>query len=141
MAAQSYDVEFHGYYCEPNKEGLPAKSGIYCVYRAVHNVDRKTVTLNQLIYIGESEDVRARVADHDRLDDWSELLKQGEVLCYSYALVPSPYRVRVEAALIFKHKPPLNTEYSGAFPFDDTTISITGVTAAKLITHFVVQRT
>ncbi|MFX1802068.1 GIY-YIG nuclease family protein [Paraburkholderia sp. A1RO-5] len=128
MAEQSYSIEFDGYYREPNKDGLPGKSGIYSVYRGIHNVEEKNVSLKELIYIGESVDINARVADHDRLEDWTARLREGEVLCYSYALVPTDHRVRVEAALIHKHKPPLNTEYVDAFPFDKTTISIQGKT-------------
>lgn len=140
MAMQSYDIEFNGYFMEPNKDALPEKSGIYCVYRGIHNVDKKSVTLKQLIYIGESADIKSRVGSHDRCDDWEELLEDGEVLCYSYALVPTESRVRVEAALIFKHQPPLNTEYAAAFPFDETKISIRGNPTAKLIPSFTVLR-
>jgi len=32
MAAQTYSIDFDGYWREPNKGGVPDKSGIYCVY-------------------------------------------------------------------------------------------------------------
>ncbi|RQQ28075.1 GIY-YIG nuclease family protein [Burkholderia stagnalis] len=140
MAAQSYDIEFKGYRLESKKAGIPAGSGIYCVYRGVYNAKADTVSLKELIYIGESADINARVVSHDRLDDWSDRLQAGEILCYSYALVPSADRLRVEAALIHKHTPPLNTEYSNAFPFDETTISVKGDRAAELTKDFVVKR-
>jgi hypothetical protein len=35
-------------------------------------------------------------------------------------------RARCEAALIFAHRPPGNTEYKTAFPFDRTTIKLSG---------------
>ncbi len=140
MAAQTFSIEFDGYWREPAKSGIPSKSGIYCVYSCVHNVQAKTVTLKKLIYIGESENVNDRIANHEKLSDWNSYLKQGEVLCYSFGPIPSATRVRCEAAMIFKHKPPANTEYVSAFPFDQTTMKLTGNTDL-LHTNFTVNRT
>ena len=140
MAEQSYEIEFDGYWREPNKGSVPSKSGIYCVYSAEYDETKKVVSLKKLIYIGESGDVNTRLANHEKLDEWKKHLKINEVLCYSFGAVPSTNRVRCEAALIFKHEPPVNTEYSEAFPHDKTSISLTGKTAL-LKTSFVVQRT
>jgi hypothetical protein len=138
MAEQTYELEFDGYWREPAVEGIPNKSGIYCVFSCVHNQAEKKVSLKKLIYIGESDDVRFRLANHEKLADWKKHVKQGEVLCFSFAPVPPTSRVRCEAAMIFKHEPPVNTEYSEAFPYDKTTISIAGKTTL-LNTRFTVQ--
>lgn len=140
MAEQSYEIEFDGYWREPNKGSVPEKSGIYCVFSAVHNQAEKTVSLKKLIYIGESGDVRSRLANHEKLDAWKKHLKAGEVLCYSFGEVPSANRVRCEAAMIFGHEPPENTEYTQAFPYDKTNISLKGKTTL-LKTEFTVRRT
>lgn len=140
MAEQTYELVFDGYWREPAKGGIPDKSGIYCVYSCVHNQAKKTVSLKKLIYIGESADVKSRIANHEKMNDWKGHAKQGEVLCFSFAPTPSVSRVRCEAALIFKHKPPENTEYTTAFPHDKTTISLSGKTAL-LKSNFTVQRT
>ncbi|MHA6887231.1 GIY-YIG nuclease family protein [Ralstonia pseudosolanacearum] len=140
MADQSYSIEFEGYWREPNKGGIPSKSGIYGVYGCVQNKESKKLTLNKLIYIGESGDVNDRVANHDRLPDWKKHLKNGEELCYAFGPAPEAYRERCEAAIIFKHKPPENTEYTGAFPFDKTTITIDGE-VGLLENKFTVVRT
>ncbi len=126
MAAQSYKVNFSGYWRELNKGNLPKGSGIYCVYSCVHNHAEKTVSLKRLIYIGEAGDVCLRISNHERLQDWARHLKKGEELCYSFGKVASTDRVRCEAALIFHHKPPENTEYVDAFPYDKTSISLEG---------------
>ncbi|MFZ2726508.1 MAG: hypothetical protein WAX77_09680 [Methylococcaceae bacterium] len=139
MAEQSYDIEFEGYWREPNKGSLPAKSGIYCVFSCIHNEPEKTVSLKKLIYIGESSNVNSRVANHEKLNDWKKHIAKGEVLCFSFGEVSSTNRVRCEAAMIFKHEPPVNTEYTEAFPYDKTTISLTGQTIL-LKTKFTVQR-
>ena len=139
MAAQTFTIELDGYWREPNK-GIPAKSGVYCVYSCVHNADKKTVSMKKLIYIGESEDVNDRISDHEKLPDWKTHLKSGEVLFYSFGGVAAANRTICEAAMIFEHKPPENTEYANSFPFDQTIMNLSGRTAL-LSTSFTVDRT
>lgn len=140
MSEQTYELEFRGYWREPAKGSIPDKSGIYCVYSCVHNATKKTVSLKKLIYIGESGDVKSRISNHEKLSDWKKYLKQGEVLCFSFAPVSSASRVRCESAMIFEHEPPVNTEYTQAFPHDKTTMTLSGETTL-LSTSFSVQRT
>jgi len=140
MAAQTYSIEFDGYWREKNKGSVPSKSGIYCVYSCVHNVTEKNITIKKLIYIGESENVDQRIDGHEKLPDWKNHLNSGEVLCYSFGGVSSANRDRCEAAMIYKHKPPENSEYANSFPFDKTTMNLSGKTA-KLTTNFTVNRT
>ena len=73
-----------------------------------------SVTINELIYIGESGDVRARMANHEgREACWNGKLAVGETLCYSTAAVTlESARQQAEAALIFHHKPPATSSMS-----------------------------
>lgn len=141
MAAKSYGLEFNGYWREPNISGLPAKSGIYCVYACVYDSVRKTVDLKRLLYIGESADVQNRVQNHEGWTAWKRELKAGEVICISAALIAGDSdRQRAEAAMILKHKPRCNTEYVDSFPFDTTSITTSGKNAL-LQSFFTVHRT
>lgn len=140
MAEKTIKVEIDGYWRDENKGGLPAKSGIYCVYECTHNVKEKTVSIHNLIYIGEAEDVKSRVAKHEKYKLWLKHVRSGKKLCFSFGGVAATDRARAEAAIIFKHKPPENDEYVDTFPFDKTTMSLSGRTA-KLNTHFTVNRT
>jgi len=140
MAKKTIPIKFDGYWRAVNRSGLPAESGVYCVYTCTHNKTEGTVTLHKLVYIGESTNVRDRVASHEKTEKWETHLKAGQELCFSCGLVDENERRRAEAALIFKHKPPENTEYRDDFPFDETTISLTGKTAL-LNANFTVQRT
>jgi hypothetical protein len=140
MTAKTIAVNFEGYWREPNIGGLPASSGVYCVYTCTFNADTNKVSIDQLIYIGEGRDVKDRVDGHECWPKWKEELGRGQVLCLSAAAVPSDNRTRTEAALIFEHKPTCNTEYTNTFPFDDTTISATGK-VARLTTSFTVRKT
>ncbi len=140
MATQTFTIEFDGYWIEPKKGSIPTKSGVYCVYSCVFNADKNEVSLKKLIYIGESEDVNDRISDHEKLPAWEKHLESGEVLCYSFGGVAATDRERCEAAMIFEHKPPENTEYVNSFPFDQTTMNLSGKTAL-LSTSFTVNRT
>lgn len=140
MAAQTYAITFDGYWRDVNKGGIPDKSGVYCVYACFYNAEEKTVRLMNLIYIGESENVRARIANHERYEDWNHYLEIGQELCFSFGPVVSSDRIRCEAAMIFEHKPPANTEYVNDFPFDQTQINLAGK-IGLLNQNFTVYRT
>lgn len=122
MAEQTFNQIFDGYWRESNKGGLPEKSGVYCVYDCKYNILTKKVTLNKLIYIGESENVNQRIANHEKLKDWEKKLSENSELCYSFSPVDLDSITRVEAALINFHKPICNTQYLENFPFDKTTV-------------------
>ena len=140
MAAKSYTLDFDGYWRAPNIGGLPARSGVYCVYACTHNRQQGTVSIRKLLYIGEAENIAARVSRHERWGDWGRELVRGEELCFNAALIaPVPDRKRAEAAMIYRHKPSCNVEYVHAFPFDQTVISTWGRNA-KLESYFTVYR-
>lgn len=140
MVARSYTLNFDGYWREPNIGGLPAMSGIYGVYTCTFNSRNQTVTLNRLIYIGESANVRERVANHEKWDQWRRRLRLGETLCFNAAPIsPATDRERSEAAMIHHHKPPCNEQYVNDFPFDTTTITTNG-RCALMGSKFTVRR-
>ena len=127
MSEKTYHLNFDGYWREPNINGLPAQSSIYCVYRCTYDAGARTVSISKLIYIGESSDVRDRVANHEKWDEWRRHLRYGEQLCFNTALISGDSdRQRAEAAMIYEHKPPCNTDYIDSFPFDKITIHTSG---------------
>lgn len=128
MTGKVIDLEFDGYWREVNKSGVPAQSGIYCVYTCTPKKvnDEIKLTIHELIYIGESSNVQTRLDTHERLGDWKQHLKSGDTLCYSVALVTPADRVRAEAALIHEVQPPENSEYSGEYKGLKTTINTSG---------------
>ena len=123
---KTIELEFKGYLIDETKNGIKAVSGVYCVYSCVYNKDEGKVSINKLLYIGESENVRERIVYHDRLDDWNDSLKAGQILCYSYAEVGKIDRERAEAALIFEMQPTFNTEHTKEFIYNDTEIITSG---------------
>ena len=134
---KNINLKFDGYWREINKNSVPSQSGIYCVYSCIYNSNERSVSIKKLLYIGESADVCGRIANHDRLEDWKNELSTNETLCYSFAPINGDDRIQAEAALIFKHKPPMNGEYTKNFPYNDTKMLLSGETAL-LTTNFVV---
>ena len=123
---KTIELGFKGYYREVNKDSIASVSGVYCVYSCVYNKEEKNVTIKKLLYIGESDNVHDRIANHDRLDDWLDSLSSGQTLCYSYAKASSDDRERAEAALIFEKQPSFNTEHTKEFIYEDTEIKTSG---------------
>jgi hypothetical protein len=123
----NYALDFGGYWREPNIGGMPSGSGIYGVYACTYDPYGRTVSLQRLLYIGEAANIHDRIANHEKWSEWRRQLRSGEVLCSNAALIfGQADRQRAEAAMIFTHKPPCNTEYRDCFPFDTATISTTG---------------
>ncbi len=139
MAEKSYELDFDGYWREVNVDGVPDNSGVYCVYACRRTREGK-VSIRLLIWIGESQNVKSRIKEHEKLSDWKTHLEGGEELCFNFAPVNALDRPRAEAALIFHHKPPENEEYKNAFPFDKTNIRTKGKNR-KLSSSFSVRRT
>ena len=133
-------IDYEGYWRDLNSGGVPSTSGVYSVYAATYDASENTVALKRLLYIGEAADVGDRIRNHERRPDWKKQLRAGEEVCFSVGRVESAIRERAEAALIFKHKPPLNTSCTEDFNHDRTTMSLSGK-CALLTTYFTVERT
>ena len=125
-------LNFKGYWLDEHKVSAPMDSGVYCVYAATYLPDTDRVFLRELIYVGESDNVGRRLEGHERTSDWKKRLRNGETLCYSMAPVESADRVRTEAAVIHKYKPPCNTEYVSRFPYTSTGVRTSGANALLL---------
>jgi excinuclease UvrABC nuclease subunit len=126
MAAKSYSLTYQGYWRDKNRGGVPAESGVYTVYASTYSAQSDTIALRKVIYIGQAENAKVRLANHEKENDWKKHLLSGEEVSFSFAPVQAADRDRVEAALIHHHKPPVNTQYVDSFPFDQTTITTSG---------------
>ncbi|MGX2031600.1 GIY-YIG nuclease family protein [Methylocaldum gracile] len=133
----NFSIAFEGYWREKKKRGMPAKSGVYCVYTCIYSGKKQTCSPQKLIYIGSSENVRDCLEDHVKQADWESHIDTGEELCFNFAPMDAETLERCAAALIFKHKPPENSEYVRDFPFDTTSLTLSG-TAGFLSKSFTV---
>ncbi|MEX8520261.1 MAG: hypothetical protein AB3X44_17270 [Leptothrix sp. (in: b-proteobacteria)] len=140
MADHKISLDFRGYWNEYNKGNMPELSGIYCVYGGIEDPQKKSVDIKELIYVGESDNVNRRLAQHDAIPYWRSCIKKGRGLYFSFGPVAAAERERCEAALIFQHKPPANIIYVDTFPFESTTISLASKRAPLLERNFTVHR-
>lgn len=140
-------------------ETMPAKKGIYFVYRCKVKKDEngKLILnpngtprkfLDKLLYIGESADARRRMRDHNSDDDVrTRDIPKDEPLYYTFAEYDGSddNRRRIESALIYKHRGILpegvgNTKNTKTFDYDETSIKIAGDYTWSLITEFTQER-
>ncbi len=121
-----FRIEFDGYWRDQNKNGVPLKSGLFCVYECTYDKEEKTISLNKLLYIGGADNVRDRIENHEKYNQWNKQVKSENTLCFTFGEIGSLNRERCKAAMIYKHKPPENTEYKDSFPFDYTKVILSG---------------
>lgn len=107
-------------------ERIPVLSGIYCVYECSYHQNTNSVTLLKLFYIGEADNVRKRISNHEKWREWKTQIKAENRICFSHGYVNPLIRKRAEAAMIFEHRPALNDDFISWFPFDQTTIELDG---------------
>ena len=125
----NYQLDVQGYYKDQSRTGFPHSSGIYFVYRGIYIPHLKTVTLMELLYIGETENLYDRHNEHDKRNEFLARLQEGEELFYSFALTESlsnEQRKKVEVALIYELCPPLNVQNVDSFIYDEITINVLG---------------
>ena len=141
---QHIEITFDGFWNERSIEKIPQASGIYVVTDGLLSEEGKDVALERIIYIGESENVAAAVANSDMWEAWREecgvsnitdendipsLSGEDNELFFSFAPAESPIRERAVAAMIFEHGPSLNNEEQKTdFAYEDTKINLFGKT-------------
>jgi len=128
MTEKTFELNIFGYWRDKNIICLPKQPGVYFVYETSYNRDDDALSFQRLLYIGEADDVKDRILKHDKYSDWLKYIRFGNELCYSMVHVESTYRERIEAAYIYKHKPPANEEYKNNFPFNKTRVKSSGET-------------
>lgn len=133
-----YNITFKGYRRDVNKGGLPSYGGVYMVYCCTYNEQDSTVSLRELIYIGQAINIHDRICNHDKLKDFKKQLREGEQLCYAYASVAPNELDVVENGLVFMQKPVLNDDLKEHFSHPDSSFSIEGRCALLKMTNFTI---
>jgi excinuclease UvrABC nuclease subunit len=136
---KSYTVLFQGYRRDENTSSLPTYSGVYMVYRCVYDSQSNTVSLKELIYIGQAQNIHDRIANHDKRQVFERELRTGEELCYAYAEVPKKDLDIIENALVFSQKPRLNETLKDRFNHGSASFSFEGKNALLEYTDFSIK--
>lgn len=127
-------LNFSGYETEKTLSSFPPSSGIYCVYRGIETDDK--LKIRELLYIGESDNVRSQLTLPERKAKWEHYLQNQEILIYSFALMHFN-RCLIQAALVHHHRPPENSEFHQAYPYPDTWVQLNGATRCLHRSFFV----
>ena len=135
----TFEVDFAGLVKEDNLDKLPEVSGIYNIWEAF---DRGggDIAFCSLLFVGPSDNIHKAVTSMLPGINWKKQPRGHTSLYITYAEVNATDRTRIAAALIHESTPPLNDEhYKQAFPFDDTTLHLSGHTGL-LPTYFTIER-
>ena len=133
-----YNINFKGYRRDCNKATLPHDSGIYMVYRCIYDSLTDKVTLKEIIYIGQAEDLCDRLNNHDKRPLFLKACERGEEICYAYANVSMDDLNIVENALVFAQKPRLNCDLVDSFNYDSAAFLVEGKCALLDYTDFTI---
>ena len=131
-----YNITFKGYRLEENASSLPEYSGIYMAYRCVFNSMANKVTLKELVYIGQAENLQKRISSHKSAEDLHDGCLEGEVICYAYASVSLNDLGVVENALVFAQQPRLNQRLKDSFNYGASSFEIEGDCALLKYNNF-----
>lgn len=136
-----YNLTFQGYWRDVNRKSIPSISGIYLVYKCKYNEDDDTVSLLEMLYIGQSINVNQRIDLHDKREQFFNKCDRtkGETLCYSVAEVKENDLALVENALIFAQKPELNENIKDSFLFDRSEFHLEGKCSLMKHTNFSIK--
>ena len=133
-----YNINFKGYRRDCNKATLPHDSGIYMVYRCIYDSLTDKVTLKEIIYIGQAEDLCDRLNNHDKRPLFLKACERGEEICYAYANVSMDDLNIVENALVFAQKPRLNSDLIDSFNHESASFLVEGKCALLNYTDFTI---
>lgn len=133
---KTYNITFKGYRLQDDVDNLPEYSGIYIAYRCKYNEDTDKVTLIELVYIGQAENMKLRLMSHKNSKDISQYCGKDETICYSYASVSLYDLDIVENALVFAQKPRLNVKLKDNFTHNAASFVIEGACALLEYTNY-----
>lgn len=125
---KEFTLDFDGYFIDMND--LPTYGGVYCVYSGSYDPKTDKVFVEELVYIGEAENIQKRHTDgHEHQKDFDKAVKgipNGKVL-YSTAKIENENdRKRVENALIYHEQSDINSDGTDSFPYPSTRIVSSG---------------
>jgi len=122
----TYKKVFEGYRIDSDVDTLPRESGVYMIYRCVFDKKTNSVDLKELFYIGKASDLLQEVKYHKRREEFLAQARDGEVICYSFALVNKLQYDIIENSLIFMQKPRLNNNLTDSYDHQDAVFHFSG---------------
>ena len=138
------ELTFDGFWNERSIDKIPHESGVYIVFDGLLDDDGKSVSLENILYVGSSADCWAAVKESDMWEAWREkcgisnitddndiLAPSGEdnELFFSFAPIKDEDAARAAAAITFEQIPRTSSEAQiASFAYEDTKINLYGKT-------------
>ena len=115
-------LTFDGYWSIDNASSVRFP-GIYCIYAV------PSAAAARLLYIGEAHNIGDRISSHEQRLDWLATARYSPVWFNACRITVEEGRREAEAAMIYHHKPPCNTEFKAQFPYRPITLRTAGQNA------------
>ena len=125
----TFELNTEGYWLDNNRDYMPNYSGIYFVCRGIYNTAPNTFDVNELLYIGKSEQeggIRGRLANHEKRPQFQAACLENESICYACAELDEASLDIVENALVYAEQPILNDHLKDHFNYDEAIVKIGG---------------
>ena len=148
---KTFELSFNKYIKDLEFDKLPEYKGIY-LFKVTTIKDG--INYSTIIYIGKADGengLKGRVNEnHEHITDARKRVEDAKkndktaFLTIAYSDENSEneaYLERIEAALIFSKKPPINTQSKESFSYADTILNISGNRMAGLEKHYSVKNT
>ncbi|EEX34299.1 MULTISPECIES: GIY-YIG nuclease family protein [Vibrio] len=132
------EMTFDGYWLYRHRHRLPKIGGLYLVYTCEFAVDRNTLRLLNLIYVGCSTDIHRAFSQHPLSLDFLAELEPGQTLCIATTPLAPFERHLAKAALAQTFSPPCNQEVEFQLEEQAIQLSLYG-RSGNLPTHFSTQ--
>ena len=95
-----FKLNIQGYYRDEIRGRFPNIACVYFVYRGVLNLEDRTCSLKELIYIGQTSNLNERFSEHEKREDFLSLCERGEMLFYTYAEITSSENSRDRKSVV-----------------------------------------
>ena len=135
----TYNLHFEGSVSDAMHTCLPQYSGVYLVYRGRFDAKDNLFYCMEILYIGQAENIRNRIMNHERRQDFLQECRRGETIFYSYAQCQNSILNMVENAYIYVMKPRLNTIGVDSYKYITPIQIISDGACALLNTNFEIQ--
>ena len=109
---------------------IPDSKGIYmilCGSPSKKDTNKWDVSSYEIIYIGESDEVRSRIVGHEKWSCWKEHCNRNLLLKVALYESNTSNRQKVECCLINHTKPICNDECKDNYPHNSDTVKINNI--------------